>query len=328
MLFDVAACYMECVDQYCEECHFYFKVGDKCVQQGTHPLLLCDPNTSLIRQKESSYLECNGSQLELRECPPGSYYEDGKGCVDPTIEPFMQGLSISGSGRVGDVCQYNTDCLGGMYCSGGVCTCLSTYIMREYYCYEKVNPNQPGCTYDVQCEAVWPGAKCRMDSSVGTCRCPEETHIARETRDGWVCVSLKDHSTGTTVPLYFVCPLPEGAGFKIVGTASALNDPNPAAGSLPVGCTVGSTATVEPVVGLHGGGACIWPSDGEYIGDIYDCIQTSPHVNLGTKFPLSPYAPSADGVCCPSRALACIQPQMTGPNPTEPRWWYNSVTGT
>ena len=27
-------------------------------------------------------------------------------------------------------------------------------------------------------------------------------------------------------------------------------------------------------------------------------------------------------------ALACTQPQATGPNPTEPRWWYNSVTGT
>ncbi|VDK47292.1 unnamed protein product, partial [Cylicostephanus goldi] len=210
-----------------------------------------------------------------------------------------------------------------MYCSGGVCTCLSTFIMREYYCYEKVNPNQPGCTYDIQCESVWPGAKCRMDSSVGTCRCPEETHVARETRDGWVCVSLTDHSTGATVPLYFVCPLPEGAGFKI-----ALNDPNPESGSLPVGCTVGSSATIEPVIGLHGGGACIWPSDGEYIGDIYDCLHTSPHVNLASKFPLSSYAPTADGVCCPSRALACIQPQVTGPNPTEPRWWYNSVTGT
>ncbi|ETN80033.1 hypothetical protein NECAME_02512 [Necator americanus] len=196
----------------------------------------------------------------LRECKLGSYYEDGKGCVDPTSEPFMQGLSVSGSGRVGDVCQYNTDCLGGMYCSGGLCTCLSTYIMREYYCYEK------------------------------------ETHVARETRDGWVCVSLKDSSTGATVPLYFVCPLPEGAGFKI-----ALNDPNPVLGSLPVGCTVGSSATVEPVVGLHGGGSCIWPSEGEYVGDIYDCIHTSPHVNLATKFPLSSYAPSADGVCCPSR---------------------------
>uniref|UniRef100_A0A914UKJ1 BPTI/Kunitz inhibitor domain-containing protein n=1 Tax=Plectus sambesii TaxID=2011161 RepID=A0A914UKJ1_9BILA len=27
-------------------------------------------------------------------------------------------------------------------------------------------------------------------------------------------------------------------------------------------------------------------------------------------------------------ALACIQPQKSGSNPTEPRWWYNSVTAT
>ncbi|KAK0420841.1 hypothetical protein QR680_014918 [Steinernema hermaphroditum] len=51
-------------------------------------------------------------------------------------------------------------------------------------------------------------------------------------------------------------------------------------------------------------------------------------VNLQQQFPQSNYAPSADGVCCPSRALACIQPQVTGPNSSEPRWWYNSVTGT
>ncbi|VDL78166.1 unnamed protein product [Nippostrongylus brasiliensis] len=264
--------YSECLGHPCDECHFYFKSGDGCATAGTHPLLFCDPSSGTIRQTSNSFLECDNSILELRECAYGTYYEDGKGCVDPTAEPLMQGLSVSGSGRVGDICQYNTDCLGGMYCSGGVCTCLSTYIMRENYCYEKVNPNQPGCSYDIQCEAVWPGSKCRMDSSIGTCRCPEETHVARETRDGWVCVSLKDHSSGATAPLYFVCPLPEGAGFKI-----ALNDPNPASGSLPVGCTVGSSATVEPVVGLHGGGACVWPTSGEFIGDIYDCIHTSPH---------------------------------------------------
>ena len=162
-----------------------------------------------------------------------------------------------------------------------------------------------------------------MDSGIGTCRCPENTHVARETRDGWVCVSLKDQGTGGTSPLYFICPLPEGAGFKI-----ALNDPAPELGSFPVGCTTGSPATVEPVTGLHGGASCIWPSTGEYVGDIYDCIHTAPSVKLQAQFPQSQYAPSADGVCCPSRALACVQPQVTGPNPTEPRWWYNSVTGT
>ncbi|VDP08184.1 unnamed protein product [Heligmosomoides polygyrus] len=382
--------YTECVARACDECHFYFRIGDKCNAAGSHPVLFCDPETGVIRQTTNSFLECRNSSLVLEECAYATYYEDGRGCVDPTAVRLMQGLSAAGcfmltysfaklrrrtgdslilssclpvllqpllqcrlvlfattqkpqiaclktlltllnrfslgSGRVGDICQYNTDCLGGMYCSGGACTCLSTYIMRENYCYEsgplaEVNPNQPGCTYDVQCEAVWPGAKCRVDSSLGTCRCPEETHVARETRDGWVCVSLRDHSSGTTVPLYFVCPLPEGAGFKI-----ALNDPNPIAGSLPVGCTVGSSSSTEPVLGLHGGGGCIWPSTGDYIGDIYDCIHTSPRVELAKQFPQSQYALSADGVCCPSRALACTQPQVTGPNPSEPRWWYNSVT--
>uniref|UniRef100_A0A914YYM5 BPTI/Kunitz inhibitor domain-containing protein n=1 Tax=Panagrolaimus superbus TaxID=310955 RepID=A0A914YYM5_9BILA len=187
----------------------------------------------------------------------------------------------------------------------------------------EINPNQPGCTYDVQCSAVWPNAKCNVDSGIGTCRCPENTHVARETRDGWVCVSLKDQGTGGTSPLYFICPLPEGAGFKI-----ALNDPAPQFGSFPVGCTTGSSATVEPVAGLHGGASCIWPSTGEFVGDLYDCIHTAPSVKLQAQFPQSQYAPSADGVCCPSRALSCVQPQVTGPNPTEPRWWYNSVTGT
>ncbi|KAK5981020.1 hypothetical protein GCK32_017724 [Trichostrongylus colubriformis] len=234
VLFEQVRGYSECIGQPCDECHFYFKAGDACNAPGSHPVLFCDPESGVIRQTANEFLECRGSVLALRACGYGTYYEDGKGCVDPTTEPFLQGLSVS-----------------------------------------EVNPNQPGCTYDIQCEAVWPGAKCRMDSSIGTCRCPEETHVARETRDGWVCISLRDRSSGATAPLYFVCPLPEGAGFKI-----ALNDPDPTAGSLPVGCTVGSAASIEPVVGLHGGGACIWPSTGEFIGDVYDCIHTSPHVGL------------------------------------------------
>uniref|UniRef100_A0A1I7YLF0 CUB domain-containing protein n=1 Tax=Steinernema glaseri TaxID=37863 RepID=A0A1I7YLF0_9BILA len=99
-----------------------------------------------------------------------------------------------------------------MYCSGGQCACLSTFILREGYCYERGSSD-----------------------------------------------------------LYFICPLPEGAGFKI-----SLNDPDPQFGSFPVGCTVGSSVQVEPVAGLHGGAACLWPSTGEFVGDIYDCIQTSP----------------------------------------------------
>ncbi|EYB98153.1 hypothetical protein Y032_0134g1882 [Ancylostoma ceylanicum] len=233
ILLGQVAAYSECIDQPCDECRFFFKAGDVCQARGTHPVLFCDPSSNLIRRAASSFLECDGSVMLLRECTLGSLYEDGSGCVDPTAEPLMQGLSVSDFWR---------PLKPGKHVQS-----------KQSNPYLEVNPNQPGCTYDVQCEAVWPGAKCRMDSSIGTCRCP------------------------------------------------ALNDPNPAAGSLPVGCTVGSSATVEPVVGLHGGAACIWPSEGEFIGDIYDCIHTSPHVNLATKFPLSSYAPSADGVCCPSR---------------------------
>ena len=44
-------------------------------------------------------------------------------------------LDFLGSGRVGDICSFNTDCLTGMYCSTGVCTCLSNYVAISGYCY-------------------------------------------------------------------------------------------------------------------------------------------------------------------------------------------------
>ncbi|CAJ0580849.1 unnamed protein product, partial [Mesorhabditis spiculigera] len=321
-----------CEGRLCQDCDTFERAGDECQSHQISPMMYCDPSTNLITKSMTAFLECNTNVLVLRECTSGTYFQEKKGCVDPLHQPFMQ-ASVSGSGRVGDICQYNTDCLNGMYCSGGVCSCLSTYIMRESYCYEKINPNQPGCTYDVQCEAVWPGARCSMESSIGTCKCPEATHIARETRDGWVCVSMRDQGTGGSAPLYFVCPLPEGAGFKIalddkVHFKKTINDPAPDFNGFPVACTVGSSQPIEPVQGLTGGGGCIWPSTGEFIGDLYDCIHTSPLATLAKEFPQSHYSATADGVCCPSRALACIQPQVTGPNPTEPRWWYNTVTGT
>ncbi len=36
---------------------------------------------------------------------------------------------------MGDVCVFNTDCLSGMYCSTGICTCLSDFVSRDSYCY-------------------------------------------------------------------------------------------------------------------------------------------------------------------------------------------------
>uniref|UniRef100_A0A914CEW4 BPTI/Kunitz inhibitor domain-containing protein n=1 Tax=Acrobeloides nanus TaxID=290746 RepID=A0A914CEW4_9BILA len=340
----------------CSQCSNWYNENDVCDTELQLPIYYCNANGA-IEYNDGAYYICNAiRKLEVHYCPKGMFFKPEIGCMDPSKVQYHQ-AAVTGSGRVGDVCSFNTDCLSvsykimggiqgnvlfwwavympehlysprilllrnGMYCSGGLCTCLSTYILRESYCYEKINPNQPGCTYDVQCASVWPNSKCNVDAGIGTCRCPA-THVARETRDGWVCVSLKDQGTGGTSPLYFICPLPEGAGFKI-----ALNDPSPQFGTFPVACTTGSAATVEPVSGLHGGAACIWPSTNEFIGDIYDCIHTSPNVKLQKQFPQSLYSPTADGVCCPTRALACIQPQVTGPNPTEPRWWFNSVTGT
>uniref|UniRef100_A0A0N5CCW1 Kunitz/Bovine pancreatic trypsin inhibitor domain protein n=1 Tax=Strongyloides papillosus TaxID=174720 RepID=A0A0N5CCW1_STREA len=263
--------------------------------------------------------------FERHSCPEGNLFVDNLGCIDPTKDTFRYGVSTTGSGKVGDSCQFNTDCLSGMYCSMGTCACLSTYILKESYCYEIINPNSAGCIYDAQCQAVFPSAHCNMESGIGTCRCPEKTHLARETRDGWVCISLIDNASKNGDPnenLHFICPLPEGAGFKV-----ALFDPNVKFDGLPVGCTVGSTSTVEPIPQLQGGAGCIWPSTGEYIGDIYDCIHTSPLINLKSKYSFSSYHPSANGVCCPSRALTCTQPAVSGPNPTEARWWFNSITG-
>ena len=48
-----------------------------------------------------------------------------------------------GSAKFGENCDYNTDCLEGMWCSGGSCQCLSNYIdVGGTYCYAKINPTQ------------------------------------------------------------------------------------------------------------------------------------------------------------------------------------------
>ena len=39
-------------------------------------------------------------------------------------------------------------------------------------------------------------------------------------------------------------------------------------------------STKKTVYIMQISGACMWPSDGEYIGDIYDCLHTSPHVSF------------------------------------------------
>ncbi|PIO59426.1 EB module, partial [Teladorsagia circumcincta] len=183
--------------------------------------------------------------------------------------------------------------------------------------YTKIDPGQPGCVYNEQCSAVWPDAYCDTSAGVGTCRCGENK-VERVTRDGHVCLDMLD---GNQNILAITCPLPEGAGYT-----SALSDshhPRQSNSAGPVLCNTDSMATQQSgdEVG-DGSAACMFPSTGGYIADIYDCVGFVSSVDLTS----SGYSDKANGICCPNRAFTCIQPTATGPNPTEPRWWYNSIT--
>ncbi|XGW15900.1 hypothetical protein V3C99_001391 [Haemonchus contortus] len=224
----------------------------------------------------------------------------------------------TGSGRVGDACAFNTDCLTGMFCNSGLCSCLTSYIAAESYCYQKIDPGQPGCVYNEQCSAVWPDAFCDTSAGVGTCRCGENK-VERTTRDGHVCLDMLD---GNQNILAITCPLPEGAGYT-----SALSDshhPRQSNSAGPVLCNTESMVTQQNGDELGDGStACLFPSTQSYIADLYDCVAFVSSVDLTS----SGYSDKANGICCPNRAFTCIQPTATGPNPTEPRWWYNAITG-
>ncbi|WKX99534.1 hypothetical protein Q1695_014426 [Nippostrongylus brasiliensis] len=223
--------------------------------------------------------------------------------------------TASGSSLVGDVCSFNTDCQRGMFCSSGNCQCLSDFVVIEQHCWPKVNPGESGCVDGRQCDAVWPDAVC---SASGTCECPQSA-VASRTRDGTVCISDQ-------VPPS--CPLPEPHnGVPNPATVLANPDTHPLnPGSyMPVFCTSTSTETHNS----HGGDGstwCVYP-DGDqdvYVADIYDCI-AHPQVT-NNLFP--EYHASIDGICCPNRAFVCAQPMESGDEPSVPRWWYNSATGT
>ncbi|PAV55962.1 hypothetical protein WR25_14492 isoform B [Diploscapter pachys] len=201
-----------------------------------------------------------------------------------------------------------------MFCNSGLCSCLSSYIAAESYCYQKIEPGQPGCVYNEQCSSVWPDAFCDTSAGVGTCRCGEHK-VERPTRDGHVCLDVLDANHNT---LAITCPLPEGAGYT-----SALSDPKhprQSDGPGPVLCNTESSLTHQSAEDVgDGNAACIFPSDGQYIADLYDCVEFVSTMDLTT----SGYSEKADGIC----SFTCVQPTATGPNPTEPRWWYNSITG-
>uniref|UniRef100_A0A914V194 EB domain-containing protein n=1 Tax=Plectus sambesii TaxID=2011161 RepID=A0A914V194_9BILA len=106
--------------------------------------------------------------------------------------------TASGSQRVGERCSFNTDCVSGGYCQSGFCTCWSTHVAIQSFCWRKVNPEQAGCSHDEQCSAVWPGAKC----SNSVCKCPND-RTPSPTREGPVCHAMGHCPTNGIHPLLY-----------------------------------------------------------------------------------------------------------------------------
>ncbi|GMR42444.1 hypothetical protein PMAYCL1PPCAC_12639, partial [Pristionchus mayeri] len=77
------------------------------------------------------------------------------------------GSMSSGSTLVGEVCRENVDCVQGSLCEEGRCHCTLSHVQIEAYCWKRMNPEESGCTYDAQCEAVSPGSRCVFS----ICRC-------------------------------------------------------------------------------------------------------------------------------------------------------------
>uniref|UniRef100_A0A183BTQ2 EB domain-containing protein n=1 Tax=Globodera pallida TaxID=36090 RepID=A0A183BTQ2_GLOPA len=172
----------------CADCRMQLP-GDHCRRAAEW--LFCDTLTNKVDIRESAFLECVPSaksgqmHLEVKHCARGHIFLDGQ-CKHPQSRYKRQG--VAGSGRVGDFCSFNTDCLTGMFCSVGTCTCLSNFVAIQGYCYLKKNPGESGCQYAEQCSAVWPESRCEKSR----CECPEDVngipYVQSKTRDGVVCV--------------------------------------------------------------------------------------------------------------------------------------------
>ncbi|PAV76107.1 hypothetical protein WR25_21575 isoform B [Diploscapter pachys] len=328
----------------CSSCKLV-EAGDSCTEETTQESLYCDLSTNKTDLHENAFLQCNlvKKEIERKLCGKGQFFIDGK-CRTGNVRYKRQG--VAGSGRVGDFCSFNTDCLTGMFCSTGSCTCLSNFVAIQGYCYLKKNPGESGCQYAEQCSAVWPESRCEKSR----CECPEDVngipYVQARTRDGVVCV-LHSGEDGDPVPK---CPLPEYDDDLLTMPVSQLRNPamtDPDDAEIQMGdhinplqfCTSSNTDYTSFVA--NGGGACVYSTDprhghGIYIADIYDCVTSSTSLtNVKTAMEgVYDLHPQSDGICCPNRAYTCIQPKReadsgsAAPAGVRPRWWYNAVTGT
>uniref|UniRef100_A0A0N5B0E0 Kunitz/Bovine pancreatic trypsin inhibitor domain protein n=1 Tax=Syphacia muris TaxID=451379 RepID=A0A0N5B0E0_9BILA len=277
--------------------------------------------SSIVIEDNTTYILCAKKKWSKRTCQKRNGITlrfNGTDCVDPVQFP-LHAQATSGSGRVGDVCSFNTDCLSGMYCSSGICRCLSTYVAVDNYCYEKINPGQSGCFYDDQCFAVWPDAYCKG----GTCFCPADYMSAVKTRDGVVCVSVISGEPS--------CPLPNIPGPNSPSSIVVLPAPLGALGITVAACNPQSSTppkTENDLVNRSTEFSCATKGiDGDPydVSDIYDCIDNS-HFwqSMGVNVQSHPV-----GVCCMNRAFTCSQPRRGESEAvgSVPRWWYNSVSG-
>ncbi|VDD86305.1 unnamed protein product [Enterobius vermicularis] len=284
-------------------------------------LLSCDQKTSIVVDDDTKYFICEKGRWNVQNCGEKNKLKlrfNGTECVDPVLLP-LHAQATSGSGRVGDVCSFNTDCLSGMYCSSGICRCLSTYVAVDSYCYEKINPGQSGCFYDDQCFAVWPDAYCKA----GTCFCPADYMSAVKTRDGVVCVSVASGEPS--------CPLPNIPGPNSPASIVVLPAPLGSLGITVAACNPQSSSPPSSEYDLVNKSAeftcSVSGMNGEPIdvSDIYDCIDNS-HFwqSMGVNTQSHPV-----GVCCMNRAFTCAQPRKGESDAvgTVPRWWFNSVSG-
>ncbi|CAD6192838.1 unnamed protein product [Caenorhabditis auriculariae] len=280
-----------------------------------------------IDVEPSSYLVCSSEsgvwkQEVCSENGRAHFSASLKQCIDPATMIF-HAQGTSGSGRVGDVCSFNTDCLGGMFCAIGQCRCLSTYIAVDAYCYEKISPSDSGCFYDVQCSAVWPDSFCKN----GQCLCPSDDMVAIKTKDGTLCVWST--STEPACPLPSLPPPDSPAALTVLPAAAGKNSVsiapcNPHSSTLPNNEETLLNKAYDHKCAVRGSyGDEPSPID---VSDIYDCIDNSKFwKEQGVDTSQHPV-----GVCCMNRAFTCMQPKRGESEAlgSVPRWYFNAVIGS